>query len=128
MTAKLSGDDLRKVSSLTREHYDASAESFWEGTRGHDVSQNIAALLRHLEGSAPFAILDVGCGPGRDLAAFTRMGHKPVGLEGAAKLAAMAREHSGCEVWEQDLLALDLPGIGFEGKSDLYKVMRSLSA
>jgi hypothetical protein len=50
--------------ALTLGHYDASAEAFWEGTRDHDVRQNVAALLRHLEGPGPFAILDLGCGPG----------------------------------------------------------------
>ena len=30
-------------------------------------------------------------------------------------LAAMAREHSGCEVWEQDFLKLDLPDTRFDG-------------
>jgi SAM-dependent methyltransferase len=38
-----------------------------------------------------------------------------IGLEGAAALAAMAREDSGCEVWEQDFLALDLPPGRFDG-------------
>ena len=79
------------------------------------MSQNIAALLRHIRGEPPYAILDLGCGPGRDLAALRAMGHEPVGLEGAPALAAMAREHSGCEVWEQDFLALDLPEARFDG-------------
>jgi SAM-dependent methyltransferase len=112
---KLGMHDLRSITDRTLDHYNDSAESFWEGTRGHDVSQNIAALLRHLEGAGPFTILDLGCGPGRDLKAFAGMGHVAIGLEGAARLAAMAREHSGCEVWEQDLLALDLPKARFDG-------------
>ena len=33
----------------------------------------------------------------------------------AAPLASMAREHSGCEVWEQDFLALELPAEHFDG-------------
>jgi SAM-dependent methyltransferase len=43
------------------------------------------------------------------------MGHVAVGLEGAARFAAMAREQTGCEVWEQDFLALDLPAARFDG-------------
>jgi SAM-dependent methyltransferase len=43
------------------------------------------------------------------------VGHVAIGVEGASRLAAMAREHSGCEVWEQDLLALDLPAGRFDG-------------
>jgi SAM-dependent methyltransferase len=107
--------DLEGITRLTLEHYEQRAEEFWRGTRGHDVAQNVAALLKHVEGAAPFAILDLGCGPGRDLKTFTELGHAAVGLEGAARFAAMARAHSGCEVWEQDFLKLDLPPARFDG-------------
>lgn len=106
---------LAHISEKTLEHYSARAAEFWEGTRDHDVKQNIEALLRHIHGTPPFRILDFGCGPGRDLAAFRGLGHEPIGLEGSAPLAAMAREHSGCEVWEQDFLALQLPAGDFDG-------------
>ncbi|MGH8799111.1 MAG: class I SAM-dependent methyltransferase [Casimicrobiaceae bacterium] len=112
---KLDRPDLAAIVAKTLEHYDQRAESFWQSTRDHDVSQNVAALLRHIEGHAPHAILDLGCGPGRDLKTFRDMGHVAIGLEGSARFAAMAREHSGCEVWEQDLLRLDLPPQRFDG-------------
>jgi SAM-dependent methyltransferase len=107
--------ELGEITRTTLEHYDQRAEEFWQGTRGHDVGQNIAALLRYIEAVAPFTILDFGCGPGRDLKAFTGLGHIAVGLEGSARFAAMARAHSGCEVWEQDFLRLDLPAARFDG-------------
>ena len=106
---------MEDVSRRTLAHYDQRAEDFWQGTRDHDVRQNMAALLKHIEGTPPFAILDFGCGPGRDLKAFKDMGHEAVGLEGSARFAAMAREYSGCEVLEQDFLALDLPAARFDG-------------
>ena len=37
------------------------------------------------------------------------LGHIAIGLEGAAHFADMARVYSGCEVWQQDFLKLDLP-------------------
>ena len=104
-----------EISRRTLEHYDSRAEDFWQGTRDHDVSQNMAALLKHIEGAPPFTILDFGCGPGRDLKAFTERGHVAVGLEGSARFAAMAREYSGCEVLRQDFLELDLPAGRFDG-------------
>ncbi len=107
--------DPEKTSALTLENYNGHAAQFWEGTRDHDVSQNIAALLAYIEGAPPFMLLDFGCGPGRDLKAFAALGHVAIGLEGAAQLAAMARAHSGCEVWQQDFLALDLPAGRFDG-------------
>ena len=112
---KLNREELAKTSALTLEHYNERAVAFWEGTRDHDVSQNIAALLQAIEGRPPLTILDFGCGPGRDLKVFSELGHIAVGLEGATRLAAMARNHSGCEVWEQDFLALDLPESRFDG-------------
>ena len=112
---RLNPQDLEKIAYLTLEHYNRRAEDFWERTRDHDVSQNIEALLRAIEGEPPFAILDFGCGPGRDLKAFAELGHIAVGLEGAARLAVMARAHSGGEVWQQDFLKLDLPDRHFDG-------------
>jgi SAM-dependent methyltransferase len=113
MTAK--SDDLEKISGLTLDHYNERAPQFWESTRDHDVSQNIAAMLDSIESTPPFTLLDFGCGPGRDLKALTERGHVAIGLEGAAHFAAMARAYSGCEVWQQDFLALDLAARRFDG-------------
>jgi SAM-dependent methyltransferase len=121
-------ETFARITARTLGHYDASARQFWEGTRGHDVTQNIEALLRHIGGAPPFSILDFGCGPGRDLIAFRDRGHSPIGLEGSRELAAMARTHSGCEVWEQDFVALDLPAARFDGvfaNASLQHVPRS---
>lgn len=126
-----------RESANTLAHYEARAAEFWAGTRDHDVSQNIDALLRHIRSEPPFHILDFGCGPGRDLAAFSALGHRPVGLEGSPSFARMARAHSGCEVWEQDFLALDLPRAHFDGifanaslfhvpSAELPRVLRAL--
>jgi SAM-dependent methyltransferase len=123
----------------TLAHYNERASDFWEGTRGHDVSQNVAALLAHIASEPPFAILDLGCGPGRDLRTFAELGHSAIGLDGAARFAAMARAHSGCEVWQQDFLRLDLPAARFDGvfanaslfhvpSRELPRVLRELRA
>jgi SAM-dependent methyltransferase len=131
--------DLKNITLLTLEHYDQRAEEFWKGTRYHDVSQNMEALLQHIEGEQPFAILDFGCGPGRDLKAFIERGHNPIGLEGAERFVAMARAHSGCEVWQQDFLKLALPEKYFDGvfanaalfhvpRRELPRVLRELRA
>jgi SAM-dependent methyltransferase len=111
----LGPNDLARISRVTLADYDDTAERFWDGTRDHDVSQNVDALLRHLEGDGPFAILDFGCGPGRDLMRFRALGHEAIGLDGAPRFVAMARENAGCEVWQQDFLALDLPAARFDG-------------
>lgn len=131
--------ELDQVSALTLAHYEQRATEFRAGTRDHDVSQNIAALLRHLQGTPPFTILDFGCGPGRDLATFSAMGHRAIGLEGAASFVTMARAESGCEVWQQDFLNLSLPDAYFSGvfanaslfhvpSSELLRVLKQLHA
>ncbi len=137
--ARLDSHELGAISGTTLSYYEQSAEQFVAATRDHDVSQNIEALLRHIEGQAPFTILDFGCGPGRDLTTFTRLGHRAIGLEGAATFAARARAQSGCEVWEQDFLKLDLPARHFDGvfanaalfhvpSQELPRVLRELHA
>ena len=108
-------EDLQQIVDRTLEHYNQRADDFWKGTRDHDVSQNVTALLEHIQGKPPFTILDFGCGPGRDLKTFAQLGHVAIGLEGAARFAEMARAFSGCEAWEQDFLSLDLPDGRFDG-------------
>jgi len=107
--------DARRLAEQTIAHYDQYAPEFWDGTRDHDVSQNIAALLDAIEGEPPFSILDLGCGPGRDLRQFSDLGHEAVGLDGSREFVAMARAYCGCEVLHQDFLAMDLPRARFHG-------------
>ena len=124
---KLDPKAMQEVVGRTLDHYQARAAAFWEGTRHHDVEQNIEALLRHVQAAPPFTLLDFGCGPGRDLKAFVERGHRAIGLEGAPALAEMARAHSGCEVWRQDFLQLELPAARFDGvfaNASLFHVPR----
>ncbi len=136
---KLNPHDLETIATRTLEHYNRHAADFRQGTQHHDVRQNIDALLQALAGEPPFTILDFGCGPGRDLKVFAELGHVAVGLEGAARLAEMAREFSGCEVWQQDFLRLELPAGRFDGvfanaalfhvpSQELPRVLRELRA
>jgi len=135
----LNAKDLHEITDLTLRHYNQRADAFREGTRGHDVTENIAAMLRHIGGPPPFTLLDFGCGPGRDLKTFAELGHVAIGLDGAARFVEMARGHSGCEVWRQDFLELDLPQRHFDGifanaslfhapSRELPRVLRQLHA
>lgn len=135
----LTPDDLRRIADRTLSHYNERAREFWEGTRDHDVRQNIDALLAAIESEPPFELLDFGCGPGRDLRTFTDLGHRATGLEGSASLAAMARAHSGCTVLEQNFLELQLRAGRYDGvfanaalfhvpSQELPRVLRELHA
>jgi SAM-dependent methyltransferase len=101
----------REISASTIGRYRAMATSYREGTWNHDVSQNIQALLAAISGVPLYRILDLGCGPGRDLVTFRDLGHVVVGLDGCPEFVAMARAVSGCEVWQQDMLAMTLPPV-----------------
>jgi len=136
---QLTPEDLQQITGRTLAHYDERARDFWEGTRDHDVRQNVEALLRHIESAPPFELLDFGCGPGRDLRTLTALGHHATGLEGSSQLAALARAHSGCTVLEQNFLKLDLPNGRFDGvfanaalfhvpRQELPRVLRELHA
>jgi SAM-dependent methyltransferase len=136
---KLDPQALAQITATTLGNYNDVAEGFREGTRDHDVSQNIDALLRNIQGSPPFQILDFGCGPGRDLQTFAAMGHIPTGLDGSDRFAEMARVDSGCEVLHQNFLELNLPAERFDGifanaslfhvpRQELPRVLRELRA
>jgi len=111
----LTPNELDRIAARTLAHYDEQALSYWNGTRDHDVSQNVEALLRRIEAPPPFELLDFGCGPGRDLKTFKARGHHVTGLEGSPNLAELARTNSGCTVLEQNFLALDLPPSRYDG-------------
>ncbi len=110
-----SPEQVRRFGETTIAYYDRFAREFWCGTRDHDVSQNYTAFLGAIEGDPPYAILELGCGPGRDLRYFRSLGHEAVGLDGSRQFVAMARAHSGCEVLHQDFLAMQLPESRFDG-------------
>ncbi len=135
---KLDSQGLDNVAKVTLAHYDQRADEFRQGTQDHDVSQNINALLEHIQGTPPFMILDFGCGPGRDLRTFTDLGHRAIGLEGSPRFAAMAGEQ-GFGVWQQKFLTLALPETTFDGvfanaslfhvpSQELPRVLRELRA
>ena len=115
LIAKLTPEKLRQLNAQTISHYQRSAFEFAEATEQHDVSQNIDALLRHMTGLAPYDILDLGCGPGRDVLAFKNLGHRPIGLDGCAEFVALARARTECQVLHQDFLSLNLKSMTFDG-------------
>ena len=108
-------DDTDDITRRTLAYYDACAQQFFAGTIDHDVSQNIDALLAAIDAPAPLTLLDLGCGPGRDLKRFSALGHRAIGVDGACHFVDMARAYSGCEVWHQDFVHLALPPTMFDG-------------
>ncbi len=107
--------NLEEIERFTINHYEENAESFRTGTKDHDVSQNIAAFLDALPQEKSLDILDLGCGPGRDLAVFKSLGHNPTGLDGCKEFCKMAQEQSDCLTLNQQFLTLELEGKSYDG-------------
>lgn len=112
---KIQTPPLAEIETATLNHYNQNAESYWQGTKDHDVTQNYTAFLDALPQEQVLDILDLGCGPGRDVFYFKSLGHRPVGLDGSEVFCRMARAYSGCRILQQSLLSLDLPPQGFDG-------------
>jgi SAM-dependent methyltransferase len=121
---------------VTIAEYQTTAESFREGTWEHDVSQNRQALVAAMP-SYPGRILDLGCGPGRDIVAFQADGHEVIGLDATPAFVVMAHQAGGGEVWQQNFLNLDLPEQFFDGifanasllhvpQTDMLRVLQNL--
>ncbi len=107
--------ELDEVETVTLDYYNESADSFWEGTKDHDVAQNYEAFLVPFPEGKKLDILDFGCGPGRDVKYFQSLGHRPVGLDGSAVLCSMARRYTRCQILHQKFLSLALPLQAFDG-------------
>ncbi|WP_347989422.1 class I SAM-dependent methyltransferase [Methylomonas sp. AM2-LC] len=106
---------MADIETMTLSHYNQHAEAYWQGTREHDVDQNYAAFLNLFPKHQCLDILDFGCGPGRDVAYFKSLGHRPIGLDGSEIFCAMARAHTGCQILQQSFLSLNLPANHFDG-------------
>lgn len=106
---------LDEIETITLSHYNQQAEDFWLGTKNHDVTQNHAAFLAPFPHNKTLDILDLGCGPGRDVLYFKSLGHRPVGLDGSEVFCGMARTLTGCPILQQKFLSLELPRLGFDG-------------
>lgn len=85
--------------------YNINAKQYFRDTVSLDPTHFLAPLLVHLPPGS--AVLDIGCGSGRDLLWLKERGFNPVGLERAENLAALARTHSGCPVLEGDFQTYD---------------------
>ena len=57
---KILPEALDDIERFTIDHYERNSESFWLGTRDHDVSQNIDAFLKALPKVESLDILNVG--------------------------------------------------------------------
>ena len=85
----------------TIEYYNNNASEYYDQTAAVDLHDKYERFLRYIpEGGR---IMDVGCGSGRDAAAFCRMGYDAEGLDAAEGLAAVARAKQNIDVTVCDM-------------------------
>lgn len=91
-----------------REHYRA----YHERTFAVDPAAFLSPFLRALPAGA--AVLDVGCGSGRDLLWLKNKGFSVTGLEKSPELADLARKNAGVPVIEADFETFDFSSLRFD--------------
>ncbi|EAR20274.1 Tellurite resistance protein-related protein [Nitrococcus mobilis Nb-231] len=120
--------DKQRRASATLSYYDRHAERFFDQTVDIDMSAARHRFLAYLPADA--AILDAGCGSGRDAAAFVRAGYQVSAFDGSPRLAAVAAQRLGLNVavkrFEDLTLEPRLDGI-WACASLLHLPMRRLS-
>jgi SAM-dependent methyltransferase len=92
--------------------YQEQAADYFAATARIDPTSFLKPLAERLPPGA--AILDVGCGSGRDLKWFKERGFAATGFEQAPELARRAREHSGCPVIEGDFCTYDFSRLSYD--------------
>ena len=77
----------------TLTYYNQHADSFIEGTRNADMSQQYRFFLKHLPHGGK--LLDLGCGGGRDSAYFASLGFEVTAIDGSEELCKRVKENYG---------------------------------
>ena len=89
----------------TIDYYNLNAESFIENTQNVDMHMAQDKFLHLLNEGA--AILDFGCGSGRDIKYFLDKGCRVTATDGSAELCRRASAFTGIEVKEMLFVELD---------------------
>lgn len=100
---------------MTLRDYDRAAEDYWAWTKDQDLAADYDWFLSFMPERGPLDLLDLGCGPGRDLLQLRQRGHRAVGLDGSLAMVKMARRYAGCPVLHQNFLSLRLRASRFDG-------------
>jgi SAM-dependent methyltransferase len=77
-------------------YYDRNSAAFFARTAHADLGAAQTRFLTHVPKGG--SILEAGCGSGRDALAFARAGYSVTAFDGSAKMAELARAHTGLAV------------------------------
>ena len=104
---------VRDHDALTRGFYESNATTYAEATWKLSMGEQLSKFAARLAPGA--AVIDLGCGAGRDLKALSERGFFAVGLDVSARLARIACLHSDCPVVVADFRHLPIASEHFDG-------------
>jgi len=100
----------KDVVSQTAELYEAIASQYFDTDFDVDLEKQRLFFMKHLKGDA---VLDVGCGPGRDAKALGEEGLKVTGIDIADNFVKIARE----QVPQANFMQMDVRNLLFKNNS-----------
>ena len=86
---------------VTIDFYNKNAENYFRSTVDVDFSEAYDRFLKYIPEHG--SIIDMGCGSGRDTAAFAEMGYDAIGLDASRELAEIARKEKKVDVIVEDM-------------------------
>ncbi|MEU4478577.1 class I SAM-dependent methyltransferase [Micromonospora sp. NPDC023966] len=104
---------MDEVTTRNRAAYDRIAADF--AARNPEVPGTYRELAEEFQRRLDGPLLDLGCGPGRDLAFWADRGATPVGLDLSAAMLDEARRRVGVPLVQADLLRLPFRAGAFGG-------------
>lgn len=110
----------------TLQYYNQNASAYARSTSGRSMQVPIDRFTALLSPAA--AIVDIGCGGGRDLLVFHQRGFNAVGLDVSEGLANIAAEFSGCPVVVADMKNMPFASGSFDAvwaAASLLHVLRA---
>ncbi len=97
----------------TIRYYDHNQKKYFERTHARIDQSALQEFCSDLPKGG--LVLDAGCGTGRDLRYFNRLGFQAEGFDASNEMVSIARAQSGCRVWQADLMLLSLPKENYDG-------------
>lgn len=92
--------DIHKM-NMTIDYYNSHADDYFRNTVDADLDASRKRFAAYLTPGA--RIIDFGCGSGRDVLAFSKMGFNAEGLDASDELVKLASENLGVEVAVGDM-------------------------
>lgn len=87
--------------NTTISYYDNNAKDYWISTVDADMTEAYNKFLKYVPDGG--TIVDMGCGSGRDLRTFKKMGYQVTGLDASEKMTKLASDYSGVPVINADM-------------------------